>query len=209
MNNVGRALFSFVSLLFFAGTGAIAGPVDDYNKGMEYWNRGELAEAIPALRKAGEAGHAEAFSMLGFIHDAAEQDVEAVAYYQRAVDLGSLEGMMGLGKMLAAGEGIPMDTAAALKLYLRAADAGFGDAIRVMAQIHIRGDMGVDKNSEDARKWISLAAEQNWIVAVEALEAAYRTGDFGLQPDVTKADEFKKRLDQLKAVPESKRKRRR
>lgn len=188
-----------------------AGPEEDFAAGMVSYRRTDFATAIPALRKAADAGHTQAQAVLASVLDAADQDEEAVAYYRKSAAAGNLDGIFGLGTMLATGEGVAKDVNEARRLYLRAAEAGHKLAIAAVAEGYIRGDLGIpegERKGADALKWISLAAEDNVVAALEVMEKAYRSGDYGLGVDLVKADQFKLKLAAAKGIKEKKSRRR-
>lgn len=188
-----------------------AGTDDDFAAGMLSYRRADFATAIPTLRRAADAGHAQAQAVLASILDAADQDEEAVAYYRKSAAAGNLDGIFGLGTMLAAGEGVAKDVAEAKKLYLRAAEGGHKFAIAALAEAFIRGDLAIAENERKgqvALKWISLAAEDNVVLALETLEKAYRLGDYGLAVDQAKADQYLQKIALAKGIKEKKSRRR-
>lgn len=190
---------------------ALAGPEDDFAAGMISYRRADFASAIPVLRKAADAGHAQAQAVLASILDAADQDEEAVAYYRKSAAAGNLDGIFGLGTMLATGEGVAKDINEARRLYLRAAEAGHKLAIAAVAEGYIRGDLGIpegERNGPVALKWIALAAEDNIIAALEALEKAYRSGEYGLTVDLVKAEQYKQKLAAARGIKDKKGRRR-
>ena len=166
--------------------------------------------AADAVHTAADAGHAEAQVVLASILDAAESDEEAVAYYRKAAASGNLDGIFGLGTMLGSGEGVKKDEKEARVLITRAAEGGHKLAIRSLAQVYLRGELGIteeQRNGPVALKWITLAADDGFMPALEALEKAHRTGEFGLAPDAAKADELKRKIAGLKGVKDKKRRR--
>lgn len=201
-----RSLVASLLILGLTG-GARAGVEEDYSAGLLSYQRADFATAIPVLRKAADAGHAQAQALLASILDAADQDEEAVAYYRKAAAAGNLDGIFGLGTMIATGEGVAKNVGEARKLYIRAAEAGHKPAIAALAAGYIHGDLGIpeaERKGAEALKWIILAADDGLITAMEALEGAYRTGGYGLSVNIAKADEYKKKLDALKGVKERK-----
>ncbi len=205
-----RSLVASVLIFGLAG-GARAGVEEDYAAGLLSYQRADFATAIPVLRKAADAGHAQSQALLASILDAADQDEEAVAYYRKAAASGNLDGIFGLGTMFAAGEGVAKNVVEARKLYTRAAEAGHKPAIAALAAGYIHGDLGIpesERKGSDALKWITSAADDGFVTALEALEAAHRTGGYGLSVNIAKADEYRKKLDALKGIKERKGRRR-
>jgi len=201
-----------VAVLLFGTSGAsLAGSEEDYASGLLSYQRADFTTAIPTLRKAADAGHAKAQALLASILDVADQDEEAVAYYRKSAAAGDLDGIFGLGTMLATGEGVAKNVDEARKLYLQAAESGHKYAIAALAEAYVRGDLGIteeQRNGKDALRWITMAANDNVIAALEAMENAYRVGGFGLKADEKMADQFKKKLADAKGVKERKGRRR-
>lgn len=198
-----------VLLLTAVGT-ANAGPDEDYAAGMVSYQRTDFFVAVPLLRKAADAGHVEAAVVLGTIYDAAEQDDEAVIYFRKAADAGNPDGMYGLANMLLAGEGVKKDVDGARVLFLKAANAGQKTAVQVLAEAYMRGGLGIpdaERKGSEALKWIMLAADFNFIPALEALQQAYLSGDYGLAVDSAKSEQMKQKIASLKPAPPKKRRR--
>ena len=172
------AVLGFLTLA--AGTGpACAGPDEDYAAGMIQYERNDFTNAMPLIRKAADAGN--------------------------------LDGVYGLATMYASGDGVKKDVQEARNLIVRAAEGGHQQATWVLAQAYIRGELGIpddQRDGKDALKWITLAADKEFLPALEALEKAYRSGGYGLVPDIAKADELKLRINKHRGVTEKKPRRR-
>lgn len=214
INGCGTRWRTAVAVVLLLGAGmelANAGPDEDFANGMISYRRADFVTAMPLLRKAADAGHAEAQVVLASILDAAESDEEAVAYYRKAAAAGNLDGIYGLGTMLGSGEGVKKDVREAKILITRAAEGGHKQAIRSLAQVYLRGELEIteeQRKGADALKWITLAADDGFMPALEALEKAYRAGDYGLAPDTAKADELKRKIAAMKGVRDNKKRRR-
>ncbi len=205
-----RSVVVVVLMMGVAMGSANAGPEEDFANGMISYRRADFVTAMPLLRKAADAGHAEAQVILASILDTAESDEEAVAYYRMAAASGNLDGIFGLGTMLGSGEGVKKDVKEAKVLITRAAEAGHKLAIRSLAQAYLRGELEIteeQRKGSEALKWITLAADDGFMPALEALEKAHRAGEFGLAPDAAKADELKRKIAGLKGVRDKKRRR--
>jgi TPR repeat protein len=134
---------------------------------------------------------------------------DAIKYYRQAAAAGNLDGMFGLGGMLAAGDGAKQDFAQAKALFEKAAERGHAPSVHGLAQAYMLGELGIPEDQRkgaEALKWITRAADLGFVRALELLEKSYRTGDFGLAVDVAKADELKKKIASLK--PQQKKRRR-
>lgn len=207
----GKAMILATLLMLGASGVSKAGAEEDYAAGLLSYQRSDFTTAIPVLRKAADAGHAKAQALLASILDVADQDEEAVAYYRKSAAAGDLDGVFGLGTMLATGEGVAKNVDEARRLYLQAAEGGHKYAIAALAEAYIRGGLGItdeQRQSQDAFKWISLAADNNVIAALEAMEQAYRMGGFGVKIDEKRADQFKQKLAEAKGLKDRKGRRR-
>lgn len=205
-----RSIVAVALTLGVAVGSANAGPEEDFANGMISYRRSDFVTAMPLLRKAADAGHAEAQVVLASILDTAESDEEAVAYYRKAAASGNLDGIFGLGTMLGSGEGVKKDVKEAKVLITRAAEAGHKLAIRSLAQVYLRGELEISEEQRkgpEALKWITLAADDEFMPALEAMEKAHRAGEFGLSPNAAKADELKRKIASLKGVRDKKRRR--
>lgn len=191
---------------------AKAGVDEDFALGNTSYQAGDFASAMPLLRKAADAGHAQAQAVLASILDVSGADEEAVAYYRKSAAAGNLDGIYGLATMLAAGEGVKKDVQEARTLFVRAAEGGHKHSVVVIAQAYIRGELeiaGDQRYGKEALKWINLAADQGFIPALEVLEQAYRSGSYGLAVDPKNADLIRQKIDKLVGVKDTKKDRRR
>lgn len=148
------------ALLFLLILGSANSPAADerLQTGIDAFNRGDLIGAMTAFRSAAEGGSAEAQVRLAWILDQAEENAEAVHWYQAASEAGNVDGHAGLASMYAKGEGVPRDPGTALALYQRAANEGHLASIRVLAAAHEKGELGLSVDKERAAYW--AAAEQ-------------------------------------------------
>lgn len=191
---------------------AKAGVDEDFALGNTSYQAGDFASAMPLLRKAADAGHAQAQAVLASILDISGADEEAVAYYRKSAAAGNLDGVYGLATMLAAGEGVKKDVREARTLFVRAAEGGHKQSVVVIAQAYIRGELEIaddQRKGKEALKWINQAADQGFIPALEVLEQAYRSGSYGLAVDPKNADLIRQKIDKLVGVKETKKDRRR
>jgi hypothetical protein len=180
---------------------AWAGPEEDFQAGEKSYRSGDVTNAMSQLRKAADAGHAKAQARLAEILDASDYNEEAFAYYRKSADQGDVDGVFGLASMYSVGEGVKKDPVEAYKLYVLADEKGHPQAYMVIASAYIFGQLGIDeerRNSEEAARWMKLAADRDFLPAVEALAKAYRVGGFGVAPDAKQADEWDAKLKRLR-----------
>jgi hypothetical protein len=173
-------------LLLAALTGtAGATPQDDHQRGLQAYQRGDVAGAMSALRAPAKAGHAPSLSLLGFLLDRADFTAEAAALWQRAAAMGDAEAHAGLANLYLEGRGFAKDEKLALQHFSEAAVRGHAAAIEAVATAWLRGQLGADAAAqpEQALAAIVRAAEQGHLACADALAAAYRDGRYGLARD--------------------------
>ena len=161
-----------VALLATALAGAPAAhadPAADYQQGFEAYHTGDLPTAMRLLRRAADAGHGKAAAFLGWLLDFAEEDPDAVVMYQRAVELGAVEGAFGLGTMYAKGEGVEQDHARAVEWITKAADGGHGEAALMLGEAYLSGDLGLAADREQAIAWMERGAAAGYTPAANRL----------------------------------------
>lgn len=197
----------FPALLFFAFLAplASASPADDYTAGDAAYRRGDVRGAIASLRKAADAGHARAQTLLGAILDAAERDEEAARYLAMASAQGDIEGTYLLAGLYSAGEGVPLDPGKARALFEKAAAGGHRESAFALATACLGGGLGLtdaERSSPVAVDWIRRAADLGHLPSLDRLAVAYRNGELGLAADAKLADQAQARARSLRGVAE-------
>jgi len=190
-------------LLVLGCQAVLAGPPEDFSVASKAYASGDLIGSMPVLRRSADAGYAPAQALLAEILYRSEFDEEAVGYYRKAADQGNADGQFGLGSMYSTGEGVKKDLAAARHWISLAAEQGHKQAIGVMAQAHMSGQLGItekEQQSEEALRWIKRAAETDYLPAVDALAVAYRNGTLGLAADATAADQWQAKANELRGI---------
>lgn len=206
---LGRALACVCGLFVLSVSTVWAGPNEDYQAGFKSFQSGDVVGAMAPLRTAANAGHAKAQVLLAEILDRSEFDEEALALYRQAAAQGDADGMFGLGVMLAAGEGIakkePLDGRQWIE---KAAEAGQKQAINVMAQAHLKAELGLseaDRDTPTALRWVQQAAENDYLPALDALIAAYSLGNrWGLGINKVLADQYQAQANRVRNVDPAK-----
>lgn len=126
---------------------------DEFQVGLDAYNRGDLPGALTSFRKAADAGSAEAQVWLGYILDQSEENEEAARMYRAAADQGNVEGIAGLAEMYAKGEGVEKDNEQALNLFRKAGEAGHPKSIRVLIAAYANGGLGVTQDTAELAYW--------------------------------------------------------
>lgn len=183
-----------------AGSASLAA---SYDAGTKAYNEGDVAAAMSFLKPAADAGHAPSQALLAFILDKSLFYEEAVAYYRKAVEQANAEGQYGLGVMYSEGSGVKQDLGEARRLITSAAAQGHKQAINVIAQSYINGGLGLDEASRqgpEALAWIKRSADNDDLPSIDALAAAYTSGQYGLAPDPKKAEALIAKANKLRGI---------
>jgi TPR repeat protein len=94
---------------------------------------------------------------------------EARRSFEKAAELGSADGMSGLGGLYEDGRGVPKDFAEAKKWYEKAAALDDRYAALRLGVIYEKGLLGLEKSPADAVRWYRKAALQGSLEAERAL----------------------------------------
>ncbi len=132
---------------------AFATPEEDHAQGQREFQRGDLMSSMTFSRKAAQAGYAPSQAWMGDILDKAEEDVEAVTWYQKAADQGNADGEFGLGQMYMKGEGVKKDEEQGRRYTERAAAKNHVEAVKVMMSAYRQGSMGLPMDHAQADAW--------------------------------------------------------
>ena len=131
----------------------LAGPQQDTETAESSYRKGDLVAAMALWRKAAQAGYAPAQARLGDALDYAEEDEEAVQWYRKATEQGSVAGEYGLGLMYLRGKGVAKDDEKARFHILRAANQNYVPALRVMMELYKAGAAGLPVDPAEAERW--------------------------------------------------------
>ena len=110
---------------------------------------------------------------------------EAIKWYRKAADLGSIFAQSQLGWIYFNGNGVERDDREAVKWHRQAAVQGDGYAQYQLGNHYARG-LGVREDYTESFKWFSLAAEQGVTSAQCALSLLYAEG-LGVEESCVKA----------------------
>jgi hypothetical protein len=114
LRNAVRAILVAILLTLAAPAAA-----QDFNVGLEAYQRGDFEAALQEWRPLAEQGHAEAQFNLGIMYDVgrglAQDLTEAAKWYRKAADQGYSEAQFFLGFLYTAGLGVAQDNAEAAK----------------------------------------------------------------------------------------------
>jgi len=122
------------------------------------------------------------FLLAGVAGAAAEEDI---ADLRERAEAGHSDSQFSLGFKYATGEGVPKDSAEAVKWYRKAAEQGIAGAQINLGVMYEKGE-GVPKDAAEAVKWYRKAAEQGFASAQFNLRVMYFYGQ-GVPKDYVEA----------------------
>jgi len=178
-----------------------ASPIQNTEKGIEAFNRGDVVAAMGFFQKAAEEGYAPAQVRLAYIFDQSESNEEAVKWYRKAAEQNNAEGKYGLAEMHVSGEGVEQDFSQAVLLITEAAEQGLVRAMRNLAIAYERGGLDLETDHVKTVYWIEKAAETGDRWAIGRLVQAYQQGELGLPADENKAQSWKAKLPESETEP--------
>ena len=107
-------------------------PSDDFQKGLDAYERGDYATALREWQPLAEQGYADAQSNLGWMYDngqgVPQNDKTAVKWYTLAAEQGNASAQTNLGFMYRKGQGVHQNDKTAVKWYTLAAEQGYAPA---------------------------------------------------------------------------------
>lgn len=112
----------------------------------------DFKQALPWYEKAAAHHHAEAQSRLGAYHESANQFSEAMRWLEKAADQGHARATNKLASMYDLGQGVAKDGDKAVRLYQRAAELGWPEAMWNLANIYGSGRYG-ETDMQQACVW--------------------------------------------------------
>ena len=160
-----------MSGLLACGLPALATPADDHQRGLRFYQRGDVVSAMSALRGPAQAGHAPSQALLAFILEGADYREEAAQLYRDAAAQGNAEGHAGLAGLLLSGRGVAKDEKQALSHFSKAAELGHAASIEVLVRAYQTGLYGATADPAQAAAWRARAAALPSQAAARAAKA--------------------------------------
>jgi hypothetical protein len=162
-------------------------------------------EALRLLHKAADQGFVAAQESLGIFSAMGigmEQPApaEALEWYKKAAQQGSLDAATNIALMYEDGLGIAKDPEQAMTWFRRAAEGGDATAQYNLALIYGRGNEAPQGYKETLR-WLTAAADQNVLPAVLDLAAFYLHPPDSTPADVHRAIHYYEKAADLGSVP--------
>ena len=97
--------------------------------------------------------------------------------------------------MVSEGEGTERSSEEALRLYQSAAENGYDQALVVLAEVHERGLLGLQRDPVQALALWRRAADVGQDEALHRLLRAYQRGELGLAADPAMAAQWRERIE--------------
>ncbi len=149
----------------------------DIDAGKEAYFMGEYERAIEAFMPDAESGNTYAQIKIGYMYEngwgVEKSYINAVDWYNRAIEGGDPEGSVAMAKLHAYGRGLPRDYNRVEALILDAAQKGYHHAYYVMGNFHNDAD-AFGFNTRQALDYYLRAAEQN--AAASLVNGHFRAG---------------------------------
>ena len=122
-NSSKLSIFSLSICLFFYSSSIIAdSPRELIREGLNFYDKGNYADALQSWKSASEVGSREADFLLGFLYDGVLQnDKEALSFFTKAASSGHIQAQINVGLKYEKGEGTKIDKEKALYWYSQAA----------------------------------------------------------------------------------------
>ena len=151
-----------------------------FELGRAYLTAGKQDKAREFFDRAA-SGDAEALNSIGYMYDRGlgmpVDTTQAIAWFRRAVDAGSVGALLNLGMSWNQGRGVPHDPYMAFVLWGRAVDAESSEGMYLLGKLLYAGADGVDRNPVRASVLFQIAAEAGHADAAEELGRMYEVGD--------------------------------
>ena len=159
-------------------------------------------EASHLLQKAAARGYMAAEESLGIFAETGigldhPAPADALNWYKKAAQQGSLDAATDIALVYANGKGVPRDPAQAVVWFRRAAEGGDASAQYNLALMYERGE-GLPRDYQEAVRWFTAAADQNLVPPLLALaEISIQPPSPTLPTDVNKAVQYYQRAANL------------
>ncbi len=177
------------ALAWLEGAAKSGDPVANFLLGQVHLagDKPDSEAARPFLKVAAMAGHREARYLFGQLLSRSkvqEQRREAAIWLERAQQAGHVASANRLGELLQEDVGEPRQLTRARELFFLAAESGNRDAMYNLALMDNAGLAG-PRDTSNALKWFSRAAEANHEKAIEVLEdllgSSIKTSSLGMK----------------------------
>lgn len=163
-----------------------------FERGMQLGKAGDFAAALPLIRSAADAGHADAQFTLGTMYANGQgvplSKTDARLWFERAAQKNHPRALYNLGLYHERGISVPKDMSTALSWYRRGASNGDAQAAYNAGHILLTGD-GVPRNSVEGIRLLEQSASAGTPEAMASLGYIFETG-FGTRKDASRALDY-------------------
>jgi TPR repeat protein len=163
-----------------------------FERGMQYGKAGDFAAALPLIRSAADAGHADAQFTLGTMYANGQgvplSKTDAIAWFERAGARNHPRALYNLGLYHDRGIGVAKDMVRALAWYRRGAAAGDAQAAYNAGHIALTGD-GVPRDAAEGLRLLQQSASAGTAEAQASLGYIHETG-YGTRKDAAQALDY-------------------
>lgn len=154
-------LSMFACLLLWLGLASASARADDFERGMQALETGDIALTLELWRPLAERGHVEAQFGLGVIYNdamgVAQDYAEANYWFLRAAEQGFPAAQYNLGNAYKNGTGMAVDPKMAVIWWRKAAEQGFAPAQFNLGSALIEG-LGTPRDVDAGLAWYRKAA---------------------------------------------------
>jgi len=195
--------FGFLVLFLSLTKSLTAGDTEgelDYKAGVEILKSAkDLAQQATALEKfqsAAEEGYPDAFGAIGYFHangigGVTQNDAEALEWFQKGSDKGSVSAKVNLARFILEGRGATVDRAKGIALMEGAASQKSEDAQVALAEIYFMGlyDPEAKPDFAKALPYVQACADRGSASALNMLGLIHKEGH-SVPVDLKKAEEL-------------------
>jgi len=163
-------------------------------------------EAARLLHLAADRGYPAAEESLGIFAETGigldhASPAEAVNWYKKAAEKGSIDAATDIALLYANGKGVPRDPEQAVHWFRRAAEGGDASAQYNLALMYMRGE-GTPRDYKEAIRWLNAAADQNLVPPVLTLAEIYiQPPDASISVDVNQGMQYYEKAASLGSAP--------
>lgn len=170
---------SFMTLILLqfvlANQSGEAPPVNEFERGLVAYRKGEFTTARQVWEPLAAVGHAEAQYFLGYLHQnglgVPWSNAKAAEWYGLASAQGQSSAQLALGDLYNRGMGVDQDVAHGAALYRRAAEGGDPQGQLEYARVLLHG-RGVPRDLGEAFGWFEAAAGNGMSEAADMVDFA-------------------------------------
>lgn len=140
----------------------------------------DIEKGFPLMLALAEQGNVFAQCEMGFYYSFGkycEKDYKkAIEWYEKAAENGHTCAQHNLARYYLEGIEVEKDEKKAVALYREAAEGDFENSQFALGSLYLTGRAGLEKDKDEAMKWIKKAAYQKYEKAIQAVAA------FGIRP---------------------------